>query len=64
MTQKHRHDWQPDGGCSENPGVFSQGSTMRFCSVCECGAHKVVVTDVRPGHDERTVRITRAAEVK
>lgn len=43
----HKHSFRPYGGCDQNPGVFSQGKTMRFQSVCDCGAEKLVITSVQ-----------------
>lgn len=58
------HDWTSDGegGCRENPGVWSTGGTaMSFAAHCRlCGLHRVtrtVGTQRNPGeHDTVTYR--------
>lgn len=33
----HRHEWEPNGGCAENPGVYSSGGSVVFVDRCACG---------------------------
>ena len=51
----HRHKWEMYGGCKENPGVFSEGSIMKYQERCECGAYKTTKEHLR--HDGELVRI-------
>ena len=51
----HRHQWQPTGGCAENPGVYDSGSggiiEVAVCTVC--GMVRRIgydYTRVRPGN--------------
>ena len=50
-----KHEWQPDGGMAENPGVFDNGTGgLRYAQVCaKCGSHRVRGKDYtghRPGN--------------
>jgi len=53
----HRHNWKPYGGIAENPGVYSEGRTLRKQSECACGARHLVITSVVPDERGQYVRI-------
>ena len=59
----HTHTWKPDGGCRENPGVFTQGKLMIFQSYCPCGATRKVTSSVAP-YDRGEIRVITDAKGK
>lgn len=70
-TSPDDHDWTSDGegGCNENPGVWSTGGTsMSFSAHCRCcGLHRTVDTtgsQKNPGeHDTVEYRMLDADEI-
>jgi len=62
------HDWtrEGEGGCRENPGVWSLGGTkMKFRSHCRCcGLHKTEITvgSQRNAEDHDTVEYCQLAD--
>lgn len=60
MNCRHgeKHRWQPDGGCSENPGVFDNGNgVLIFREKCRlCGTVRRRGKDYTGNRPENTFK--------